>query len=111
MSKILRSRPFNNAFDFDWIHRDCSILDDKTKEFDFANHEVAFQGFDEEVVITEYLKGFTDTVDVNRGIVVSRNEHIVHVDEQPAIGELMDEQIVHHVLKGGGRIAKTEEHY
>ena len=48
---------------------------------------------------------------MNRGIVVGRNEHIVHVDEQPAIGELMDEQIVHHMLEGSRRIAKTEEHY
>ena len=52
-----------------------------------------------------------DTVDVNCGIVVGCNKHIVHVDEQPAIGELMDEQIVHHMLEGSGRITKTEEHY
>ena len=109
--KILRSRPFNNAFDFDRVHRDCSILDDKTEEFDFANHEVAFQGFDEEVVIAEYLKGFMDTVDVNRGIVVGCDKHVVHVNEQPAIGKLMDEQIVHHMLEGGRGIAETEEHY
>ena len=81
MSKILRSGPFDNAFDFDRVHRDCSILDDKTKEFDFVNHEVAFRGFDEEVVIAKYLKGFTDTVDVNRGIVVSCNKYVIHVDE------------------------------
>ena len=102
MSKILGSGPFDNAFDFDRVHRDCSILDDKTKEFDFANQEVAFRGLDEEVVIAKYLQGFTDAVNVNRGIVVGRNEHIVHVDEQPSISELVDEQIVHHVLEGSG---------
>ena len=111
MSKILRSGPFDNAFDFDWVHRDCSVLNDKTKEFDFVNHEVAFRGFDKEVVIAQYLERFTDTIDVNRGIVVGRNKHIVHVDEQPTISELMDEQIVHHMLEGSRRIAEAEEHY
>ena len=43
------------------------------------NHEVAFQGFNEEVVITEYLEGFMDTVDVNRSVIISRNKHIVHI--------------------------------
>ena len=80
MSKILRSRPFDNAFDFDWVRRDCSILDDKTEEFDFANHEVAFRRFDEEVVIVKYLERFTDAIYVNRGVVIGRDEHVVHVD-------------------------------
>ena len=111
MSKVLRSGPFDNAFDFDQVHRDCSILNDKSKEFDFANHEVAFRGFDEEVVIAKYLERFTDAVYMNRGVVVGRDEHIVHIDEQPSVGKLMDEQIVHHMLEGGGRVAETEEHY
>ena len=81
MAKILRGRPFDNAFDFNRVHRDCSILDDKTEEFDFVNHEVTFQGFDEEVIIMEYLEGFTDAVNVNRSIVIGRNEHVIHIDE------------------------------
>ena len=59
----------------------------------------------------EYLEGFTNAVDVNRGVVVGHNEHVVHVDEQPSVGELMDEQIVYHVLEGSRQVAETEEHY
>ena len=32
------------------------------------------------------------------------------VDEKPSIGELMDKQIVHHMLEGSRRVAETEEH-
>ena len=90
MVKILRNRPINNAFDFDWIHQDCSILNDETKEFDFANHKVALGGFDEEVVVVKYLKGFLDAIEVNPSIIVSCNEHIVHIDEEPSVRELMN---------------------
>ena len=44
-------------------------------------------------------------------IVVSRNEDIVHVDEEPTSIELFDEDIVHHVLERCGRVAESEEHY
>ena len=81
MAKGLRNRPFNDAFDFDQVHRDCSILNDETKEFDFMDHEVTFQRLNEEVVITEYLKGFTDAFKVNCGVIIGCNGHIVHIDK------------------------------
>ena len=81
MSKGLRNRPINNAFDFNWVHQDCSILDNKTEEFNFAYHKVAFRGFDKEVIIAKHLKGFSDEVEVNSSIIVSCNEHVVYVDE------------------------------
>ncbi len=76
MSQIIGNRPFGNAIDFNWVHRDSSIFYDETKEFDSMLKEFAFLRFDVEVVIAEYLEGLLNTVNMKNGVVVGCNEHV-----------------------------------
>ena len=47
---------------------------------------------------------------MKNSVIISSNEDIVHVDEEPSSNQLMDEQVIHHMLKNGRRIAQAEEY-
>jgi len=57
------------------------------------------------------VASLVNTIDMEDCIIVDGNENIIHIDEEPTSIELSDEDIVHHVLECGGRVAEPKENY
>jgi len=44
-------------------------------------------------------------------IILSGNDHVVHVDAKPSLCNFFLEDIIHHRLKSGWGVSQAEEHY
>src|SRR5258708_17330136 len=101
--------PISDPLDLDRVHRYVVLGDDKPKVVHLSTFEFAFLWLEKQLIGMkglEYLLG--DSLMVCEGGRV--NEDVIHVaDGLIAIDEGV-EDVIHHCLEGGSRVAQSKEH-
>src|SRR6266436_7243239 len=101
--------PISDPLDLDGVHRYMVLGDDKPEVVHLSTFKFAFLWLEKQLIGTkglEYLPG--DSPMVCEGGRV--NEDVIHVaDSLIAIDEGV-EDVIHHCLEGGRRVAQSEEH-
>ncbi len=97
-------RPFSDALYFHQVHFYFPLSDDDPEVFDFFLVELAFLGFQKEVMLCKFVVEVVDLFAVFFGIVGSGNYGIVHVDVKPSLSDFIQKDLVHHSLEGRRRV-------
>jgi len=43
-------------------------------------------------------------------IIISRNQHVIHINDEPSFSEFLFKYRIHHHLEGGWGVSQAEEH-
>src|SRR5258707_3612768 len=101
--------PISDPLDLDRVHRYVVLGDDKPKVVHLSTFEFAFLWSEEQLIgtkVLEYLPG--DSPMVCEGGRV--NEDVIHVADGLIVINEGVEDVIHHCLEGGGRVAQSKEH-
>src|SRR6266478_4528225 len=101
--------PVSDPLYLDGVHRYMVLGDDKPKVVHLSMFEFAFLWSEKQLVGAEgleYLLG--DPLMVCKGGGV--NEDVIHVADGLIVIDDGAEDVIHHCLEGGGRVAQSEEH-
>ena len=101
--------PVSDPLDLDGVHCYVVLGDDKPKVVHLSMFEFAFLWSEKQLIGTkglEYLLG--DSLMVCKGGGV--NEDVIHVADGLIAIDEGAEDVIHHCLEGGRRVAQSEEH-
>ena len=104
-----RGWPGSNAVEFDRIHGKLTGFHDHPKVFDFRNIELAFLKLQVKVELSHPLENMAGSLFVGSWIRRSDKE-VVHVDDEPSLGNHVSEGVIHKLLECDGGIKKAKEH-
>ena len=103
-------RPICNAVEFDGIHGQLAGFYDHAEVFYFVGGESTFFELQVKVELSHALQNAFSVFFVEGG-VGRVDEEIVHVDDEPSLGNHIAEGVVHETLEGGGGVGEPEEHH
>jgi hypothetical protein len=61
-------------------------------------------------MVFDFLEDLVHSLLVYDFVICGGYDEIIHVDFQPPLCNFFSENVVHHCLKGRGRVGKAEEH-
>src|SRR6266481_1440286 len=101
--------PVHDSLDFNGVHCYMVFGDDKSKVVHLLMFEFAFLMLEEQLVGTEgleYLSSDPPMVCEGGGV----DEDVVHVADGFIVIDKGAEDVIHHCLEGGQRVAQSKEH-
>ena len=96
--------PVSDSFQFTGVHHHFAFFNDKSKVFDSSFAELAFAGFEVEVIFSKSLEYFLGHF-FQFFFGFRKDQDVVHINNDPSFIEFIFEDVVHHSLKCGRRIA------
>ena len=102
-------RPFFNALDLDWVHCNGVFSDDHPQVFHLREIKVTLFKFERERELLHALKNM-ESAESAYFRVIRKDENVIHVDDEPPLGDHVTERVIHEPLEGGRGAAKPKEH-
>ena len=101
--------PISDPLDLDGVHCYMVLGDNKPEVVHLLMFEFAFLQSEKQLIGTkglEYLPGDSPMVCEGGGV----NEDVIHVADGLIVIDKGVEDVIHHRLEGGGRVAQSKEH-